>query len=72
MESVMLDVFHYDEKTNSYPYTIEDCAVSFIFYYNNIDFIHADNWHHNDDNYAFHSLRENNTGVMAIHTNMYK
>ena len=72
MESVLYDVFYYDEKTDSYPYTIEDCAVSFIFYYNNIDFIHADNWHHNDDNYAFHSLRENNTNVMAIHTNMYK
>jgi len=69
MENVRYDVFHYDEKTDSYPYTIEDCAVSFIFYYNNIDFIHADNWHHNDDNYAF---RENNTNVMAIHTNMYK
>jgi hypothetical protein len=75
LESVRYDVFHYDEKTDSYPYTIEDCGVSFIFYYKGIDFIHADNWHHNDDNY---SLRKdngnaiNNTNVLAIHTNLYK
>ena len=77
LESVRYDVFHYDEKTDSYPYTIEDCGVSFIFYYKDIDFIHADNWHHNDDNF---SLRKDNvatnvindTNVLAIHTNLYK
>jgi hypothetical protein len=75
LESIQYDVFHYDERTDSYPYTIEDCGVSFIFYYKGINFIHAENWHHNDDNYvrSVSSVRhENNTGVMAIHTNMYK
>lgn len=72
LESVRYDVFHYDEKTDSYPYTIEDCGVSFIFYYKGIDFIHADNWHHNDDNYSLRKDNTNATNVLAIHTNLYK
>ena len=72
MENINYDIFHYDEKTDSYPYTIEDCAVSFIFYYNNIDFIHSDNWHHNEDHFSFNTTPVNNTNVLAIHTNMYK
>lgn len=72
LESVRYDVFHYDEKTDSYPYTIEDCGVSFIFYYKDIDFIHADNWHHNDDNFSLRKDNTNATNVLAIHTNLYK
>lgn len=79
LESVRYDVFHYDEKTDSYPYTIEDCGVSFIFYYKGIDFIHADNWHHNDDNFSLckdnatnATNAANTTNVLAIHTNLYK
>ena len=73
MSNINYDIFHYDKKTDSYPYTIEDCAVSFIFYNNNIDFIHADNWHHNDDHYT-HNKKINiaDMNVLAIHTNMYK
>lgn len=37
MESINFNIFHYDEFTNSYPYIIEDCAVSFILYYHDID-----------------------------------
>ena len=65
LENINYDVFHYDEKTDSYPYTIEDCGVSFIFYYNNIDILHNDNWIKNDDASAAND-------VIAIHTNMFK
>ena len=37
MESINFNIFHQDEYTNSYPYTIEDSGISFILYYNNID-----------------------------------
>ena len=37
MENIKFNIFHYDEYTNSYPYTIEDCSITFILYYNNID-----------------------------------
>jgi len=56
MEKINFDVFHFDEFTKSYPYTIEDCAVSFILYYNQIDFTHSNIF----NNY------------IAIHTNKYK
>ena len=68
LENINYDVFHYDEKTDSYPYTIEDCGVSFIFYYNNIDILHNDNWIKNDDANAANDAND----VIAIHTNMFK
>jgi len=66
MESIGYDIFHYDEGTGSYPYTIEDCAVSFILYSNKISFIHTlsmyDEYYNNPEK----------VGVIAIHTNMNK
>jgi hypothetical protein len=56
MENINFNVFHFDEFSNSYPYTIEDCAVSFILYYNKVDFIHS-------------NIFKN---VIAFHTNKYK
>jgi len=41
MENINYNIFHYDTISNSYAYTIEDCAVSYILYSNNIDFIHS-------------------------------
>lgn len=38
MEQINYNVFHYDEFTKSYPYTIEDCGVTFIMYYHKIKF----------------------------------
>lgn len=38
MENINYNVFHYDEYSKSYPYTIEDCAVSFILYFNKVGF----------------------------------
>lgn len=66
MEAIGYDIFHYDEDTGSYPYTIEDCAVSFILYSNKISFIHTpsmyDEYYNNPDK----------VGVIAIHTNLNK
>jgi hypothetical protein len=66
LESIGYDIFHYDEDTGSYPYTIEDCAVSFILYSNKISFIHTlsmyDEYYNNPEK----------VGVIAIHTNLNK
>jgi hypothetical protein len=66
LESIGYNIFHYDEGTGSYPYTIEDCAVSFILYSNKISFIHTlsmyDEYYNNPDK----------VGVIAIHTNLNK
>jgi hypothetical protein len=63
MATINYNVFHYDTFSNSYPYTIEDCAVSFILYFNSIPFIHGD--------ITGEHLYEYNYKV-AIHTNKYK
>ena len=66
LDNIGYDIFHYDEGTSSYPYTIEDCAVAFILYSNKIGFIH---------NLAMYDEYYNNpekVGVIAIHTNLYK
>jgi hypothetical protein len=40
MESINYNILFYDNFTKSYPYTIEDCGVSFIMYFNGINFMH--------------------------------
>ena len=61
MESIHYNILHYDRFTKSYPYTIEDCAVSFIMYINGIDFIH---------NWCFYDTPHIET--IARHTNKFK
>jgi hypothetical protein len=61
MEQINFDVLSYDTFTKSYPYTIEDCGISFIMYYNNIDFT---------DGQFFYDTPDKNT--IAKHTNKYK
>lgn len=39
MEQINYNIFHKDEFTNSYPYILEDCGITFIMYYNKIAFI---------------------------------
>ena len=59
MENIAFNIFHFDEFTKSYPYTIEDCAVTYIMYYNCIPFT---NYYHFFD-----------TGKsIAKHTNEFK
>lgn len=62
LESINYDIFCYDDFTDSYPYTIEDCAVCYILYRNRISFIH---------NYSMFT-EYNESDAIAIHTNMYK
>lgn len=64
MEKIYFDIFHFDEFTQSYPYTIEDCAASFILYYNGIGFSYGDD--------LFTMKKENQTKCIAFHTNKYK
>lgn len=61
MENINFDIFTRDAFVNSYPYTIEDCAISFIMYWNDIEFT--------DGQFFFDTLHENN---IAMHTNKYK
>ena len=63
MSNIDFNIFHYDEYSSSYPYTIEDCGVSFILYYNKISFIHCARLY---NDYHYHEE------VMAVHTNMNK
>ncbi len=63
LHSINYDIFHYDEYTDSYPYTIEDCSISYILHLNKICFIHYGNMY--SDNY----IDEN---CIACHTNKYK
>ena len=61
MEKINFNILSYDTFTRSYPYTIEDCGISFIMYYNNIDFI---------DGQFFYDTPHQDT--IARHTNKYK
>ena len=36
MENINFNIFHKDHYTNSYPYTIEDCGITYIMYKNGI------------------------------------
>jgi hypothetical protein len=58
-EKINYNIFHLDNFTNSYPYIIEDIGVTFIMYYNNINFINSDNFF-------------DNTNSIVKHTNKYK
>jgi hypothetical protein len=69
MESINYDIYHYDEKSNSYPYTIDDLAYPLILLPNNINLIHCDYWHKDlEGSYG----TTNNSRYLAIHTNKYK
>jgi len=72
MEQINFNILYHDRFTNSYPYVIEDCGVSFIMYMNDIIYI---------DNQAFisngTSLNTNiheflKTDMIVMHTNKYK
>ena len=69
MENINYDIYHYDVKTNSYPYTIDDLAYPLILLPNNINLLHCDYWHKDlEGSYE----TSNNHMYLAIHTNKYK
>jgi hypothetical protein len=59
MESIDYNIFHKDSFTNSYPYIIEDCAVSYILLLNGFVLVNS-------------RLFFNSPNSIAIHTNKYK
>lgn len=61
MEKIKFNILEYDSFTRSYPYTIEDCGISFIMYYNDIEYV--------DGQFFFDTNNPNN---IAKHTNKYK
>jgi hypothetical protein len=61
MEKINFNILSFDTFTGSYPYTIEDCGVSFILYYNDIEYT---------DGQFFYDTSHENT--IAKHTNKYK
>lgn len=61
MERINFNILSYDAFTRSYPYTIEDCGISFILYYNDIEYT---------DGQFFYDTPHENT--IAKHTNKYK
>lgn len=77
MENIGYNIFHYDEYSKSYPYTIEDCAVSYILYFNKVPFVNdidfITDYNVNDAlpdvNIFNHPLLENK---VAVATNKYK
>ena len=66
MEKINYNIFHFDKLTKSYPYTIEDCAVSFILYLNKIPFV--------CDKYfvKLYEKRTDDENYIASHTNKYR
>lgn len=74
MQKINFNILYYDQFTKSYPYTIEDCAVSFIMYFNDIEFIDSQNFIFKNN-----IIRPNmggddflNSKTIVIHTNNYK
>jgi hypothetical protein len=58
-DKINYNIFHLDEFTNSYPYIIEDVGVTFIMYYNGINFINS-------------TIFYDEHNSIAKHTNKYK
>jgi len=64
MSNINYDIFHYDNITDSYPYTIEDKAIAFILLSNNINLI--------DTKYLYADFWDHTSESIALHTNKYK
>ena len=63
LEKINYNIFHFDDFSQSYPYTIEDCAVTYMLYSNKIGF------NNNNKMYTSNLLSRD---AIALHTNKYK
>ena len=77
MENIDYNIFHYDEYSKSYPYTIEDCAVSYILYFNKVPFVNDPEFitdYNVNDALPDDSIFKNPSLVnkVAVATNKYK
>ena len=66
LESIEFNIFHFDEFSQSYPYLIEDCSVSFILYFHRIKFTNDSNLV--SCNAPYHEL----SNYIAISNDKYK
>jgi hypothetical protein len=69
MENINYNVFHYDEYTCSYPYTIEDCGVAFILFLNKISLINNEFFWTNIKECKCDSEDDYAQSFIAIHAN---
>ena len=72
MEKINFNILHQDKFTNSYPYIIEDCGVSFIMYMNNIDFINTKDFIYSGNSYETNISDFLKSNSIIIHTNRHK
>lgn len=72
MEKINFNILHRDRFTNSYPYVIEDCGVSFIMYMNDIDFIHTPYFIYNSSSNEINITDFLKSNTIVMHTNKYK
>lgn len=59
LQRINFDIFHYEEFSKSYPYTIEDIGIAYMMYKNKIKFINS-------------NLFVKSKNSMAKHTNLFK
>ena len=71
MEKINYNIFHFDEFSKSYPYIIEDCAVTYIMYYNKINFYDSQKFFKNDVSHV-QNLDINKIDSIVIHTNKFR
>ena len=81
IRNINYDIYHYDESSNSYPYTIDDLTYPLVLLSNGINLLHANNWHKELEGspahttqfpYAICGNQENSPDCIAFHTNKYK
>ena len=68
ISNINYNVHHYDKKTDSYPYAIEDIITAYILQENNIKLLHSD-YFYND---LWIQCDEDKNKMIAFHTNKYR
>jgi hypothetical protein len=73
MMNINYNIHHYDEKTKTYPYAIEDNGIGYILFSNNIITLHSHYWYSDytspADKEIFIAYKDR---FIAFHTNKYK
>lgn len=72
LEKINFNILHRDQFTNSYPYIIEDCGVSFIMYMNDIAFIDSQSFIYKGNSYQVNISKFYKSDTIVMHTNKYK
>jgi hypothetical protein len=74
MTNINYNIHHFDEKTKTYPYAIEDYSIGYILSSNNINVIHSNYWYgdliYNTETDKW--IIDNKDKFIALHTNKYK